>query len=80
MWVIAGIGAFAAGRLIRAGRPPSWLVEGPLAVIAAIAAGLAATALDFGGWKEPDGRAGAFAFSAALGAIGLARAFGLLRR
>ena len=80
MWVIAGIGAFAAGRLIRAGRPRRWLVEGPLSVTTALAAGLAATALDFGGWKEPDWRAGAFAFTAALGAIGLARAIGLLRR
>lgn len=80
MWIIAGLGAFAAARLIRAGRPKSWLIEGPLSLIVAAAAGLAATALDFGGWQEPDWRSGVFAFAAAFGAIGLARAIGLVRR
>ena len=80
MWVIAGLGAFAAARLIRAGRPQRWVIEGPLALLVAVAAGLAATALDFGGWEEPDWRAGAFAFAAALAAIGLARAISLVRR
>jgi hypothetical protein len=80
MWVVAGIGAFAAARLIRAGRPRRWLIEAALSLIAAVAAGLAATALDFGGWEEPDWRAGVFAFAVALGAIGLARAIGLVRR
>lgn len=80
MWVIAGIGAFAVARLIRAGRPRGWLIEGTVALLVALAAGLAATALDFGGWEEPDWRAGAFAFAAALAATGLARAIGLMRR
>ena len=80
MWVVAGIGAFAVARLIRAGRPHRWLIEAALALIVALAAGLAATALDFGGWEEPDWRAGTFAFAAAFAATGLARAIGLVRR
>ena len=79
MWVVAGIGAFAVARLIRAGRH-RWLIEAALALIVALAAGLAATALDFGGWEEPDWRAGTFAFAAAFAATGLARAIGLVRR
>lgn len=80
MWIIAGLGAFAGARLIRAGQPQGWLMEGSLSLIVAVAAGLAATALDFGGWQEPEWRAGAFAFAAAFGAIGLGRAIGLVRR
>ena len=79
MWVVAGIGAFAVARLSRAGRH-RWLIEAALALIVALAAGLAATALDFGGWEEPDWRAGTFAFAAAFAATGLARAIGLVRR
>jgi hypothetical protein len=80
MWVIAGAGAFALGRLSRAGRPGRWVLEASVSLLAAFAAGIAATVLDFGGLQEPDWRAGTFAFLAALGAIGLTRTIRLLRR
>ncbi|MGZ8868666.1 MAG: GlsB/YeaQ/YmgE family stress response membrane protein [Thermoanaerobaculia bacterium] len=80
MWVIAGIGAFSVARLIRAGRPAGWVLEASAGVLTASAAGLAATALDFGGWQEPDWRAGAFALAVSLAAIGLTRVARLVRR
>ena len=80
MWVIAGAGAFALARLCRAGRPGGWVLEASMSLLAAAAAGRAATALEFGGGQEPDWRAGTFAFLVSLGAIGLTRAIRLLRR
>lgn len=73
LWLLAGVGAFGTSRLIRAARPPGWLLEAVLALTGAVAAGLAATALDFGGWREPDWRAGAFSVLAAFALIGIAR-------
>ena len=67
-------------RLFRPGRRGKWWPEALLAPVLAVAAGLAATALDFGGWSEPDWRAGLFAFLAALAGIGLFRAVRLSRR
>lgn len=74
MWTAAGLAAFLISRLLKVGRPRRWLVEGVLAIVAAIAAGLVATALDFGGWRESDWRAGTFAFLVGFGAIGVGRA------
>jgi hypothetical protein len=79
MWLVAGAGAFALARLVRSARP-AWLLEAVVALVAAAAAGLAATALDFGGWKEPDWRAAAFCFAVAAGAIGGERLIRLLWR
>lgn len=42
-------------------------------MVTAIAMGLLATYLDFGGWKEPDWRAGLFCFLGAFAAIGFYR-------
>ena len=79
MWLVAGAGAFALARLIRAARP-SWPTEAAVAVLAAVAAGLVATALDFGGWKEPDWRAAAFSLCVSAAAIGAGRLIRLLWR
>ena len=73
MWMVAGAGAFALARLMRAGRSPAWLLEGVVGLLSAVIAGLTATALDFGGWREPDWRAGTFALLVAIAAIGLLR-------
>lgn len=73
MWLAAGGAAVATARLIRAGRPGRWLGELALGLIAAVLFGLAATALDFGGWKEPDWRAGLFSLFGAAAVLGLAR-------
>jgi hypothetical protein len=54
-----------------------WLASGTLAFVAAwIAAfllGLTATALDFGGWREPDPRAALACALAAFAIIGILR-------
>lgn len=73
LWLGCGVLAFLVARIIPFSRRPLWLPE--LAVSLAISAllGLVATALDFGGWREPDWRAGAFAGFGALAAIGLVR-------
>lgn len=44
-----------------------------MTVSAAFLLGVAATALDFGGWHEPDWRAALFAFLGALAAAALFR-------
>ena len=63
----------AVARVIPALRRAHWLTDLLVAVIAAIAAGLTATALDFGGWNELDWRAGVFAFACALAVAGWMR-------
>ena len=78
MWLVAGVGAFALGRLVRAGRSPRWLLEAFVAVFAAVVAGLVATALDFGGWREPEWRAGTFALLVAIAAVGCLRLIRLI--
>ena len=44
-----------------------------VAAVVAILLGGVAGAMDFGGWREPDWRAGAFAFSGSFAAVGLSR-------
>lgn len=73
IWIGAGLAAFALARLIGSGRRASWLVELLLALAVAMILGLAATALDFGGWREPDWRAGLFVLAGAFAAIGVLR-------
>jgi len=49
------------------------------AITAAVAGGVVATALDFGGWREPEWRAGVFALIVSLAAVGFVRAARLIR-
>ena len=56
-----------------------WPRELVAAVVAALAFGVVATALDFGGWNEPDWRAGVFAALGAVAAIALVRLLSLTR-
>jgi hypothetical protein len=79
LWLTAGGLAFALARIIPAGRTRQWKGELLAALLAALLLGAAATALDFGGWKELEWRAGTFALLGALGAAGAVRAFRLLR-
>jgi uncharacterized membrane protein YeaQ/YmgE (transglycosylase-associated protein family) len=74
VWAVSGVVAFAVARIVPLARRRGWLAELAIAVIAALLLGIAATALDFGGWSEPDWRAGVFAFLGALAALGLLRA------
>jgi hypothetical protein len=79
MWCVAGIAAAATARLAAPGRQRGWLFEGFAAIATALAFGLAATALDFGGWKEPDWRAGVFALAGAALAVALVRIAAIVR-
>lgn len=74
LWVVCGLAAFLVARIIPALRQTQRWQEFTAAIVTALAAGLAATALDFGGWNELDWRAGAFAFCCALAATGISRA------
>ena len=73
-WSAGGLAAWIVARIIpRGGRPGRWLAELLIAIPSALVLGLAATALDFGGWRELDWRAGLFAFSGALAILGCFR-------
>lgn len=77
LWLASGFVAWLSARIIppgRARRPSKqWLGELAVSLVAAFALGVAATFLDFGGWREPDWRAGLFAFLGAFAAAGLFR-------
>jgi predicted MFS family arabinose efflux permease len=72
-WIASGVVAFVFARIVPPGRSPRWLAELATALAAAIALGLAATALDFGGWREPDPRAALLIVCGSFAAIGLLR-------
>lgn len=72
-WLVAGAIAGTVARVVPFARPASWLGEVFVSVSAAFLLGVAATALDFGGWQEPDWRAALFAFLGALAAAALFR-------
>ena len=73
MWCVAGVAAAAIGRLAAPGRRQGWALEVFAATVTAVVFGMAATALDFGGWKEPDWRAGLFAAAGAALSVALLR-------
>ncbi|HEV7919319.1 MAG TPA: hypothetical protein VGR02_00865 [Thermoanaerobaculia bacterium] len=73
LWLSAGVAAVILARIVPLARPRNPLAEVIGAILAALVAGLAATALDFGGWREADWRAALFAFLVAAAAIGLVR-------
>jgi uncharacterized membrane protein len=79
LWVLCGVAVFAVGRAIGTGRPDGVAGELLAAIVVALAAGLAATALDFGGWNEIDWRAGLFVIACSLAVIGIGRTFRLRR-
>lgn len=75
VWLVAGGAAWIIARFIPPGRLPG--AEGIVALVTASLAGIAATALDFGGWNEPDWRAALFVFFWVAAALGLVRVFSL---
>lgn len=79
IWSAASIAALVLARLIRGGRPSTLMIEFAIAMVTAAALGLTATTLDFGGWKEPDWRAGLLVFFGSLATIALGRVIRLLR-
>jgi len=77
-WFASAAVALAIARML-AVKPLSLAREVLLTSVAACCYGLVATALDFGGWNEPDWRAALFAFLGAATCLPLARA-GSIRR
>lgn len=76
LWMLCAAAVFFAVRKVRFGRPAGWIGELFAVVIGALLLGAIATALDFGGWKELDWRAGLFVLfgsAAVAGAIRFAR-------
>ena len=74
LWLGGGLAAFLLARIIPLGRPAARTQELVFATVTAFVAGVAATAMDFGGWAEADWRAGVFAFLGALAVAGMIRA------
>jgi hypothetical protein len=72
-WLLAGIVAGLIARIVPFARPASWPGEVSVTLSTAALLGVVATALDFGGWREPDWRAALFAFLGALAAAALFR-------
>ena len=73
LWAAAGIVAFLVARIVPVGRGRAWIAELLVALGASLLLGALATALDFGGWRELDWRAGVFALLGALAAVGFVR-------
>jgi hypothetical protein len=69
LWVVSALSAFLIARIVPAGRRQDYLRELMVAVVAALLFGVAATVLDFGGWREPEWRASLFALFGALAAV-----------
>lgn len=77
LWLGCSLVVFFAIRRVPHGRTARWGGE-PFAVIAgALVLGVGSTALDFGGWNEPDWRAGVFVFFGCAAVVGGVRLFGL---
>ena len=72
-WLAAGALAFLLARIIPLARGRRKLGELIASVTAAFLLGIAATALDFGGWREPDPRAALFAGLGSLAILGMMR-------
>ena len=79
VWFASGLASFLFARIIPSGRDRRWLAELVIAVTTALIFGLIATALDFAGWREPDWRAGLFAFFGAFAATGVFRLVTIFR-
>ena len=72
LWLLCGVVSFGIARLIPFARRSPWL-ELAVTVTVALLLGVLATALDFGGWNEPDWRAGLFTFFGSFAAAGSIR-------
>jgi uncharacterized membrane protein SirB2 len=78
-WFLSGIAAFLIARIVPFSRQTHWKTELVTATVAALAAGVAASLLDFGGWQELDWRSAALAFCVALAVAGVVRAITITR-
>ena len=72
-WAAASSAALVIARIVPWGRDRRWLPEIVTVLLAGGACGLIATAMDFGGWQEPDWRAALFVLLGAFAAVGVVR-------
>ena len=79
LWVTSALSLFAVARSVPPGRSRNYLNELLISVAAALICGAAATALDFGGWREADWRALLFVLFGTAAAMGAQRALHLAR-
>jgi hypothetical protein len=73
LWTGCAVAVFLSARSVPFGRPHRWIWELIAALASALVLGVVATALDFGGWNEPDWRAGLFVFFGSAAVIGVMR-------
>jgi hypothetical protein len=79
LWVVTSVAAFLFARMAPWRRRHAYghrihgIGELSVSITAGVVLGAVATALDFGGWSEPDWRAGLFVFLGALAAAGVFR-------
>ena len=79
LWATAALSVFLVARIVPFGRSNNYLMELLVAIAAAALFGLAATALDFGGWRDTDWRAVVFVLLGTAAATGAQRALHLAR-
>ena len=73
LWLLTSVAAFALARMAPWRRRKAWVGELLVSIAAGLLLGIVATALDFGGWNEPDWRAGLFVLLGAFAAEGVFR-------
>jgi hypothetical protein len=79
LWSGCALVVFFVVRSVPYARPAGWIGELFTVLISAPAMGVLATALDFGGWKEPDWRAALFVTFGCAATTGAARMIRILR-
>jgi hypothetical protein len=73
LWLACAVAVFFAARYVPFARSATWAGELAAALVSALAFGTAATALDFGGWNEPDWRAALFVLLGSAAIVGSIR-------
>ena len=79
LWLASALSIFFVARIVPSGRAHNYLTELIVAAGAALAFGILATRLDFGGWRDSDWRAVAFVLLGVAAATGAHRALRLAR-
>jgi hypothetical protein len=73
LWTGCAAVVFLSARVVPFGRSRRWIWELIASLAGAFLLGALATALDFGGWNEPDWRGGLFVFFGSAAVIGVMR-------
>lgn len=79
LWAACAVVVFFLARGVPYGRSSRWAGELIATLMSTFVLGLVATSLDFGGWNEPDWRAGLFIAFGSAAAVGLIRVVRLVR-